>query len=185
MGYSGWMKWIVRETKGVWITVHIITLENMTAPLLRLLQLSVQVSLFHYLYVGILNKQAMDENFTHSCHKVVLNSKENYYCVCTPPNWVLFFPMFISHPKCMYLLFFLPCCCGSRKHENRLTEGQTDRQTDRQTTRPAECDYLQCSICAISTKAFEWCHKHYTLLMLYHQYSCIILYVHKNIDNQP
>ena len=103
----------------------------MTAPLLRLLQLSVQVSLFHYLYVGILNKQAMDENFTHSCHKVVLNSKENYYCVCTPPNWVLFFPMFISHPKCMYLLFFLPCCCGSRKHENRLTEGQTDRQTDR------------------------------------------------------
>ena len=133
MGYSGWMKWIVRETKGVWITVHIITLENMTAPLLRLLQLSVQVSLFHYLYVGILNKQAMDENFTHSCHKVVLNNKENYYCVCTPPNWVLFYPMFISHPKCMDLLFFLPCCCGGRKHENRLTEGQTDRQTDRQT----------------------------------------------------
>ena len=29
------------------------------------------------MYIGILNKQTMDEKFTHSCHMVGLNNKEN------------------------------------------------------------------------------------------------------------
>ena len=81
----------------------------MTAPFLRLLQLSAQVS-FHYLYVGILNKQTMDENITHGRHKVGLNNKENYYCVCTPHGVLYILPHVHITPKVYVPLVFLPCC---------------------------------------------------------------------------